>query len=185
MTAKKEWLNVFRELAARRGGQCLSDRYVNQKTALEFECELGHRWSALPNNVYHKGSWCPECAGNAKLSIGDIQAAAQQLGCQCLSTKYLNFHAPMEFICAMGHPFTASAASVKHNEAACMECQKLELSEFQRLCDSLSYTLISTQYVNNYTHIRVLCDVGHTWDVQPKHFKEGRRCPECRRSAKT
>jgi len=61
-----------------------------------------------------------------------------------------------------------------------MECQKLTLGEFQRLCDSIQYTLLSKRYVNNYTHIRVLCDAGHLWSVMPKHLKEGRRCPECR-----
>ena len=62
-----------------------------------------------------------------------------------------------------------------------MECQKLTLDEFQRLADSIGYTLLSDEYVNNYTKIQVLCDVGHLWDVQPKHLKEGRRCPDCRR----
>ena len=61
-----------------------------------------------------------------------------------------------------------------------MECQKLTIEEYQRLCDSISYTLLSDTYVNNYTEIRVLCDVGHLWYVQPRQLKRGQRCPECK-----
>jgi len=70
--------------------------------------------------------------------------------------------------------------SVRTMGAFCVECQKLEMSEFQRLANSLGYTLLSKEYVNNYTHIRLLCDVGHLVTIQPKHLKEGRRCRECR-----
>jgi len=40
-----------------------------------------------------------------------------------------------------------------------MECQKLTLDEFQSLADSIGYTVLSDRYVNNYTHIRMQCDV--------------------------
>ncbi len=60
-----------------------------------------------------------------------------------------------------------------------MECQKLELSEFERLAESIGYTLLSDTYHNNYTKIRLLCDAGHLVTIQPKHLKEGRRCGEC------
>ncbi len=132
-------------------------------------------------NVLHRGSWCPHCSGNAKLSLRDVQEAAKALGGKCLSTTYESVHKPLEFVCGMGHRFSASATSVRTMGAFCMECQKLTLDEFQRLCDSIHYRLLSDTYVNNYTHIHVLCDRGHSWRVQPKHLKEGKRCPECRR----
>lgn len=61
-----------------------------------------------------------------------------------------------------------------------MECQEPTLGEFQRQCDSIHYTLMSDIYANNYTKIHVLFDQGHSWRVQPRHLKEGRRCPDCR-----
>ena len=51
-----------------------------------------------------------------------------------------------------------------------MECQKLTLAEFRRLADSIGYTLLSDEYVNNYTKIRVLCDVGHLVTIQSRHL---------------
>lgn len=177
---REEWLAEFQALAAQWGGQCLSDEYVNQRTQLTFKCAEGHTWSALPMNVYHKGSWCPHCSGNAKLTLKHVQQAAAALGCTCLSDTYVSVHEPLEFECSAGHRFTASTTSVRTMQSACMECQKLTIEEFQSLCDSINYTLLSTEYVNNYTPLRLICDYGHRFDMQPKHLKEGKRCTDCR-----
>jgi hypothetical protein len=56
----------MQELAARReeGGKCLSDKYVNNKTNLLWQCKEGHKWEATPSSV-KGGSWCPDskCRG--------------------------------------------------------------------------------------------------------------------------
>jgi len=176
---RDEWLAEFHAIAAEWGGRCLSDEYQGQSTKLDFECLYGHRWAALPANVYHKGTWCPHCNGNAKLSLEDAHDAARALGGVCLSTEYVSVHEPLIWQCAAKHRFSASLTSVRTMGAFCMECQKLTIEEFQRLTESIGYKLLSKEYTNNYTKIRVLCDAGHLWSVQPKHLKEGRRCPYC------
>ena len=180
-TQKKrdEWLLAFQALAMEWGGQCLSNEYINQSTKLLFRCTDGHEWFATPTNVYHRSSWCPHCSGNAKLDINSAHEAARAVGGVCLSTEYVSVHEPLKWRCANKHEFTAALNSVRNNGGFCMQCQKLTLAEFQRLADSIGYTLLSEEYVYNYTKIRVLCDVGHLWYVRPKHFKEGRRCPDC------
>ena len=130
---RNEWLVEFQGIAAEWGGLCLSDEYVGQRTMLKFQCAEGHQWSALPNNVYHKGSWCPHCNGNAKLSIEDAHKAAAALGGVCLSTEYVSVHEPLQWQCAAGHHVTASLTSVRTLGGLCMECQKLTIEEFQRL----------------------------------------------------
>ena len=49
------------QIAKKRKGKCISRKYVNRSTKLEFECEKKHRWHAAPTNVMDKGSWCPKC----------------------------------------------------------------------------------------------------------------------------
>jgi len=78
---RDEWLAEFQAIAAEWGDVCRSTEYVNQRTKLEFCCRRGHLFSSLPVNVYHKGSWCPHCSGNAKLGIQDAQDAGADLGC--------------------------------------------------------------------------------------------------------
>ncbi|WP_052728592.1 hypothetical protein [Domibacillus tundrae] len=47
-------------IASERGGICLSDKYINSQTHLIWKCEIGHVWSAKPNNI-KSGTWCPNC----------------------------------------------------------------------------------------------------------------------------
>jgi hypothetical protein len=54
-------LPLLQEIAATRGGACLSREYVNERTALWWGCANGHRWKTTPNKV-KRGTWCPKCA---------------------------------------------------------------------------------------------------------------------------
>ena len=53
-------LGLFHDLAATRGGECMSQTYVNERTPLWWRCETGHVWEAAPGKV-KGGSWCPTC----------------------------------------------------------------------------------------------------------------------------
>lgn len=55
-------IEYMRKIAQERGGNCISEAYVNSKTKLKWECKDGHQWEAMPLNVINKGSWCPQCA---------------------------------------------------------------------------------------------------------------------------
>lgn len=46
--------------AAKRGGECLSTKYVNAGTHLLWKCAEGHKWNASPGNIL-SGHWCPVC----------------------------------------------------------------------------------------------------------------------------
>ena len=62
---KKLPIEEMRCLAGNRGGKCLSSEYVNARTKLIWECNIGHTWRAIPANI-KKGHWCPICARNKK-----------------------------------------------------------------------------------------------------------------------
>tara|TARA_B100001093_G_C26270558_1_gene776765 strand:- start:63 stop:281 length:219 start_codon:yes stop_codon:yes gene_type:complete len=52
----------MQNIAKSRGGECLSKTYINTKTHLKWKCKEGHVWSAIPNNIKTKKSWCPYCS---------------------------------------------------------------------------------------------------------------------------
>ena len=54
-------LEEMQKLAIQRQGKCLSVEYTNNKTKLDWECSIGHRWSARPFNIKVLGQWCPVC----------------------------------------------------------------------------------------------------------------------------
>ena len=57
---KRKTINDMKDLATKKGGQCLSLQYKNNKTKLLWKCADGHKFEAAPNNVKN-GWWCPYC----------------------------------------------------------------------------------------------------------------------------
>ncbi|WP_434653830.1 hypothetical protein [Chromobacterium violaceum] len=53
-------LEEMQALARERGGLCLSDRYVNIRTPMLWQCERGHVWS-IPASSVLTGRWCAAC----------------------------------------------------------------------------------------------------------------------------
>ena len=106
-------LKELQNLAAARGGKCLSTDYLGNKVYLKWECKKGHQWEAPPYRIT-RGCWCMECfktedasriaiASSVKrLSITDAQMAAQVRGGVCLSTNYLNNKQKLTWKCSKG-----------------------------------------------------------------------------------
>lgn len=55
-------------LAELKNGKCISTTYTNMSTHLEWGCEHGHRWCALPSNI-SRGKWCPICQKKKKIKV--------------------------------------------------------------------------------------------------------------------
>lgn len=53
-------LEVMKKLAIEHGGKCLSERYLNVKTKLHWQCSKGHRFYASGVSI-RKGAWCLKC----------------------------------------------------------------------------------------------------------------------------
>ena len=70
-------LPFFWGIAANRGGICLSETYVNERTALQWRCADGHEWKASPEKI-KRGSWCPTCAHMHRRSEWVLQRAANR-----------------------------------------------------------------------------------------------------------
>jgi hypothetical protein len=70
-------LSLFQELAANRGGVCLSETYVNERAVLQWQCADGHEWKAQPAKI-KRGSWCPTCAHIRRRSEWVLPLAANR-----------------------------------------------------------------------------------------------------------
>jgi len=58
-------IHEMQRIAKKRGGRCVSEKYINANTKLKWQCRKGHIWEAIPNSV-RRGSWCPKCAAIKK-----------------------------------------------------------------------------------------------------------------------
>ncbi len=113
-------IEKMRDLARARGGRCLSQEYVNSNTRLEWECEQGHRWRAVPRTV-SAGSWCPICARNQRLTLEEFQTLARRRGGKCLSSEYKNKETKLRWRCSLGHDWFAKPGDVKKG-SWCRKC---------------------------------------------------------------
>lgn len=104
-------IHDMQEIAASRGGACLSEFYVNRDTKLRWQCHAGHEWDARPSSI--RRSWCPRCAHQHRGTIDGMRALAVARGGVCLSDTYHNHRDPLRFGCARGHVFTATGMMVK------------------------------------------------------------------------
>ena len=58
---KRLTIEMMREIARERGGECLSNGYVNAMTKLRWRCGRCRReWEATPGSI-RQGSWCRYC----------------------------------------------------------------------------------------------------------------------------
>lgn len=61
------------EAAKARGGQCLSQNYVNSLSKLTWQCHRGHEWQA-PLAAIRVGKWCKQCASMDRISNAKSKA---------------------------------------------------------------------------------------------------------------
>lgn len=181
-------LGDMQKIAEERGGRCISTKYINNSTPLLWECEFGHRWNALPNNIKIRGSWCPECVGLSKLTIDEMHKLAESKGGKCLSTEYINNGTQLFWQCEFEHQWWAIPSTIKHEDTWCPHCSgnfKLTIEEMCELAESKNGKCLSTEYTNIDTPLIWECEFGHKWKTAPNSIKNnGSWCPLCLGSIK-
>ena len=105
---RKLTLEEIRQDAARRGGRCLAESYVDSLTLMDWECAQGHRWRAVAHSI-RQGHWCKRCADEKlRHSVDALHAIAAERGGKCLAERYTNSQAKLEWECQRGHQWLAS-----------------------------------------------------------------------------
>ena len=126
---RKLTIEYMRDLAASKGGTCLSEAYENRDAKLRWKCSVvSHSPWLAPAQRIQQWHWCPEC-GNAhkgksqRLSIFAIRQAAKDRGGECLSAEYINNTQKLVWRCALGHaPWQATAAQIRRGRW-CPSCE--------------------------------------------------------------
>ncbi len=144
--ARRLGIEEMQQIAAERGGKCLSETYVNTDTKLLWECAEGHQWEAIPDSVKNREYWCPHCAGKAKLTIEEMQQIAMERGGKCLSEMYVNSKTKLLWECAEGHQWEVHPNSIKSGQW-CPECSS-GLGE--RICRVFFEQLFENKFPKRY-----------------------------------
>jgi hypothetical protein len=110
-------------LAEKRGGKCLSAKYIDASTKLKWKCSKGHIWETAPYNILDN-CWCPTCGTEImkekeKDDIEKYRKVATRNGGKLLSETYVNNRTPLLWECKKGH---ARPVNVFHAESWCPYC---------------------------------------------------------------
>ena len=162
-------------IAAAKGGKCLSSEYQGLEVKLRWQCEEGHEWEAMPNNVLYNNSWCPVCAGRHQ-DITDINKLADKRGGKCLSSKYIDNKTKLNWQCEKGHTWLATPNHIKNSGTWCPVCsgnRKLTLKDMQGMAKGRRGKCLSPEYVNAKTKLKWQCEKKHVWEATPDNIKQG------------
>lgn len=169
----------MQRIARERGGDCLSEKYINNTTKIHWRCIKGHEWSSTPKNV-KKGHWCPYCGNSVKLTIEEMQRIAKSRGGICLSKEYFGIKIRLRWQCSRGHKWEATPDNIKRGKW-CPYCagQHQTIKDMQEIAKKHGGECTSKEYVDNRTKLQWRCEKGHKWEAVPGHIKEGSWCPYC------
>lgn len=173
-------LKRLKEIAHKRGGDCLSQFYLNRDQKLTWICDKGHIWETSSHSITH-GSWCPTCVGKKRLTINEMRKIAESKGGKCLSNEYKNNQTKLQWQCSKGHKWFANAGHIKQGKwcPLCAPNRKLSLVDMKRIANSHGGKCISRIYVNSQTKLEWECSKGHRWKSKPNHIMQGHWCPIC------
>jgi len=178
--------NDLQIIAKNRGGRCLSKKYINATTKLNWQCKEGHRWHTTLSMI-KQGTWCPYCAKVAKLTIEEMQSLAAKHGGRCLSDKYINSSSKLSWECKEGHIFEISPSHIKTSKSWCPICGyktvsdklKYSMEEIRGLAAKRGGECLSKKY-NAGDKLLWRCKEGHEWEASPHGIKNsGSWCPSC------
>jgi hypothetical protein len=185
--AKAHSIDLMRQIAASRGGECLSNVYKNNLTSLRWRCAHGHEWNAVGGSVIgsgkRKGSWCPMCAGKLPkdVALENLKQLAAVRRGALLSSEYRGGRKALRWRCENGHKWEAVPDAVKHGTwcPVCGGSFRLTLAKTQAVAANHAGQCLSTEYINSKTHLRWRCENGHEWNAKPDHILADHWCPVC------
>ena len=171
----KEYIESF-------GFELLSTEYKGSYEYLKIKCPNNHVYEACFNNFKNGKKRCPYCYGNKKKNIEQIRQYLEHFDYKLLSSEYINNSEKLDIMCPNGHTFKMAYSNFQQGKR-CSECQgihKYTYEEVKNYIESFGYNLLSTEYKNNTTKLKIMCRNGHIFEMDFSHFKNhNNRCSVC------
>ncbi len=178
---KKHSYNHVKKYIEGFGYRLVSKEYKNNGTKLELVCPEGHSFE-MNYHCFHGGYRCPVCAGNKKYSYNQVKEYINIFGYQLVSKEYKNANTKMEMVCPVGHSFEMTYSHFQNRQRRCPECfgnKKLSYGKIKIYIEGFGYKLVSKEYKNVKTKLKMICPEGHNFEMKYNNFQQGQRCPTC------
>lgn len=184
--SRKLTVEDLRAMAAKKGGECLSKRYLGGKEKHQWRCSAGHTWWTTPAIIQH-GSWCVKCTSSKVNSYEKLDAIVKSRGGEILSKEYLGSAQKHEFRCKVGHKWWTTPSSIVSGRwcHACAGCEDGSIEKLQKVAKKFGGKCLSTEYRGSKEKHLWECKAGHQFWKKPNHvMARGQWCKECRSSVR-
>lgn len=123
-----------------------------------------------------------------KATYEDIKTKIEKEGCQLISTEYKSAKDKIviKFPCGHLQETTYDRFRKIIDKSLCKKCKKiggktikLTFEEVKKEIEKEGYSLLSNEYKNAHTLLKVECPEGHIYEVQWANWQQGYRCPYC------
>lgn len=166
------------------GCKLLSKEYENSTTRLKVQCACGEVFDTN-FKIFKKGQrQCKQCL-NA-ITYRKVEKFIEECGCKLLSAKYVNARTKLKIQCACGEVFERSFNNFQGKKTyCCSTCGykklKNDYEEVAKFIEDKGCKLLSEEYINAGTKLKIQCACGEVFEVCFNHFKSDgqQQCPKC------
>lgn len=98
--------------------------------------------------------------------------------------EFKNSNSIVTVMCKEGHIYSVNFNSLRKGRK-CRKCSgsmKYTLEEVQLYLEKYNYKLLSNEYIDNKTKLKIQCSLGHIFEMRFNNFLRGIRCPICNKS---
>lgn len=116
-----------------------------------------------------------------KFDFNFVKDYVTKQGYKLLATEYITSQIPLKIQCPKGHIINPSFSEFKR-KARCNDCsinKKPAIEEILKFLKLKEFTLLSKEYINNYSKLEVMCPKKHIWNITWGNLKNGNGCPDC------
>lgn len=168
----------------------LSNEYKRSSEKLILKCPNGHEFK-MSYNQFKSGHRCSKCVNmkNAKQKMHSheyIHERFEECGYKWIDGKYKNNLSKLTLKCPNGHEIEMTYGNFQQGKR-CNTCVRkkngvklsLTIHEVKLFIEKKGYELMSKEYINNSTKLKIKCPKGHEFNMSYGNFQQGQRCPKC------
>jgi hypothetical protein len=121
-----------------------------------------------------------------------IKNQIEKTGYKLLSKKYIGALKKLKVKCPQNHQYKVNYNKFQQGKR-CPICYIENCNDNKRLVydyvkfevEKVGYKLLSDEYINAHSKLKIECSKGHKYDVTYANFYQGKRCPVCWKSGQS
>lgn len=183
---QKKYLAIAKDLAIKKGGECLSNEYSSNRTPLKWKCDRSHTWLAPLRNINERGNWCPECRNNERREnlYRRVKIVLEQKRWKLMKGLVKGYKdKTITVTCQHNHTWKTSPQGVFYN--GCPECsnrsdnKEKHIREIKKFVKGRGGRILDGEYLTLESAFVIECDKKHQWNTKGAYLKNKRWCPVC------